>query len=215
MRPCVLAGRDAAWCNGLDMTILGKMFFRGLAAILPLALTGYLIWAAVSAGEATLHKVLLWCGFDDSHYIPGLGFAVSIVLVTLVGMLMYSFLISTVYRYLTRLLTRIPVVKSIYGMIVDVVQLFGAADKRPFQQVVLVQMEIDGPEVMGFLTRSNFDDIPDIGKGKVAVYLPMSYQLGGFMVIVPRAQTRPIAMKVEEALRFCVTAGVSRKHELD
>lgn len=195
------------------MRILGKMFFRGLAAILPLALTGYLVWAAVSAGEATLHNIILWFGVKEENYWPGMGFAASIVLVTLVGMLMYSFIVRTIYRRVTALLTRIPIVKSIYGMIVDVVQLFGAADKRPFQQVVLVQMEIDGPELMGFLTRSNFDDLPDIGKGKVAVYLPMSYQLGGFTVIVPRAQTRPIAMKIEEALRFCVTAGVSRSHQ--
>lgn len=195
------------------MTILGKMFFRGLAAILPLALTGWLVWAAVSAGESMLYGVMLWFGVQKENYLPGMGFAASIVLVTLVGMLMYSFVVRAIYRRLTALLTRIPVVKSVYGMIVDVVQLFGAADKRPFQQVVLVQMEIDGPELMGFLTRPHFDDLPDIGKGKVAVYVPMSYQLGGFTLIVPRAQTRPIAMKVEEALRFCVTAGVSRQHE--
>lgn len=193
------------------MRILGKMFFRGLAAILPLALTGYLVWAAVSAGEAMLRSIILWFGVKEADYWPGMGFAASIVLVTVVGMLMYSFLVSAVYRRVTSLLTRIPVVKSVYGMAVDVVRLFGAADKRPFQQVVLVQLEIDGPELMGFVTRRDFDDLPDIGPGKVAVYLPMSYQLGGFMIIVPRAQTRPIGMSVEQALRFCVTAGVSRR----
>ncbi|GAB4149486.1 MAG: DUF502 domain-containing protein [Planctomycetota bacterium] len=192
------------------MRILAKMFFRGLAAILPLALTGYLVWAAVSAGEAMLRGIIFWFGVRPENYWPGMGFAASIVLVTLVGMLMYSFVVRTVYARVTALLSRIPVVKSVYGMIVDVVQLFGAKDK-PFQQVVLVQAEIDGPEIMGFVTRPDFDDLPDIGKGKVAVYVPMSYQLGGFTLIVPRAQIRPIAMKVEEALRFCVTAGVSRQ----
>ena len=48
------------------------------------------------------------------------------------------------------------------------------------------------------------------GADKVAVYLPMSYQLGGFTVIVPRSRIREVPMKAEEALRFCVTAGVSR-----
>ena len=46
------------------------------------------------------------------------------------------------------------------------------------------------------------------------VYLPMSYQLGGFTVIVPAENVRELAMTVEEALRFCVTAGVSRTEEV-
>lgn len=193
------------------MGTLGKLFFRGLAAILPLALTGYLVYAAVVAGETLLHEFLVWlfAALDLRwNYWPGMGFAVSIVLVMAVGLLTYSFLLRTVYRAFTSLLQRIPVVKSVYGMIVDVVQLFGA-EQKPFHTVVLVQMP-NGTEQLGFLTRDNCDELEGFGKDHVAVYLPMSYQIGGFTVIVPRAKARIVPMKAEEALRFCVTAGVSR-----
>jgi uncharacterized membrane protein len=123
---------------------------------------------------------------------------------------MYSFVVRRVYGRLTALLERIPIVKSVYGMIVDVVRLFGSADERPFQKVVLVRLP-EGIEQIGFLTRDDFDDLPDIGVGKVAVYLPMSYQLGGFTVIVPKDSVRELAMSVEAALRFCVTAGVAKQ----
>jgi uncharacterized membrane protein len=76
-------------------------------------------------------------------------------------------------------------------------------------KVVLVQMQ-NGAEQLGFLTREDFADLPGFDPDRVAVYLPMSYQLGGFTVIVPRSRIREVPMKAEDALRFCVTAGVSR-----
>lgn len=193
------------------MKTLGKLFFRGLAAILPLALTGYLVWASVVAGETLLRSGIEWL-FRELElqwtYWPGMGFAVSIVLVLAVGLLMYSFVVRRIYGWFTSLLTRIPIIKSVYGMIVDVVQLFGG-ESKPFHQVVLVQMD-GGAELLGFLTRSDFHDLPGFPDECVAVYLPMSYQLGGFTVIVPKAKVREIAMGTEAALRFCVTAGVKR-----
>ena len=145
----------------------------------------------------------------EPSYWPGMGFLLSIGLVLLIGLLMYSFVVRRIYRQLTALLERIPVVKSVYGMLADVVRLFGSAEERPFRRVVLVSPN-DGVEQLGFLTRDNFLDMPDVGDGKVAVYLPMSYQLGGFTIIVPRSRVREVAMSVEDALRFCVTAGVAR-----
>lgn len=193
------------------MRFLVKLFLRGLAAILPLALTGYLVYAAVVAGETLLRKLLLLV-LPEERYWPGMGFLLSIGLVLVAGALMYSFVVRRLHARLTTLFARIPVIKSIYGMIVDVVRLFASADERPFRAVVLVALP-DGLEQIGFLTREDFDDLPDIGAGKVAVYLPMSYQLGGFTLVVPRARVRKLAMSVEDALRFCVTAGVSQPGE--
>ena len=191
------------------MKFLAKLFLRGLAAILPLALTGYLVWWAIAALEMLLRRIVEWF-LPDARYWPGMGFVLSIGLVMVIGLLMYSYVVRRVYARLTALLERIPVVKSVYGMIVDVVRVFGRADERPFRKVVLVRLA-DGIEQIGFLTREDFGDLPEVGAAKAAVYLPMSYQLGGFTLVVPRAQIREIAMNVEDALRFCVTAGVARK----
>jgi uncharacterized membrane protein len=193
------------------MKTLCRLFFRGLAAILPLALTGYLVYAAVVAGETLLHGALDWIFRElnlEYVYWPGMGFAVSVLLVVAVGLLMYSFLVRTVYQRITSLLTRIPVIKSVYGMIVDVVDLFGG-DERPLQRVVLVSVD-GGAEVLGFMTRDDLSDLAGFDANRVAVYLPMSYQLGGFTVMVPRSSVREVPMKAEDALRFCVTAGVAR-----
>ncbi len=189
-----------------------RTFFRGLAAILPLALTGSLITWAVVSGETLLRNViLLW--LPEEQYWPGMGFVLSIALVFVTGLLLYSFVARRLYRAFTALLERIPVVKSIYGMFVDVARLVASGEEKPFKQVVMVRLP-EGLELIGFLTRDRFDDHPDVGEDKLAVYLPMSYQLGGFTVIVSADNVRALSMTVEEALRFCVTAGVSRAEEV-
>jgi uncharacterized membrane protein len=189
-----------------------RTFFRGLAAILPLALTGSLITWAVVSGETLLRSViLLW--LPEEQYWPGMGFVLSIALVFVTGLLLYSFVARRLYRAFTALLERIPVVKSIYGMFVDVARLVASGEEKPFKQVVMVRLP-EGLELIGFLTRDRFDDHPDVGEDKLAVYLPMSYQLGGFTVIVSADNVRELSMTVEEALRFCVTAGVSRAEEV-
>lgn len=200
-------------CHGTMavMRFLAKIFLRGLVAILPLALTGWLVYAAVAAGETLLRNLVLLV-LPPDRYWPGMGFVLSVALVLVIGLLMYSFVVRRVYGRLVAMLERIPVVKSVYGMIVDVVRLFGSAEERPFRRVVLVTHD-EGFEQIGFLTREDFDDLPGIGDGKVAVYLPMSYQLGGFTIVVPKGRVRELAMSVEDALRFCVTAGVARHGE--
>src|SRR5262249_21242655 len=136
---CAFRARARRCDNRLRMRFLGKLFFRGLAAILPLALTGYLVWAAVVAGETLLRQVVTFF-LPAAEYHVGMGFLLSIVFVLAVGLLMYSFVVRALYARVTNVLARIPVIKSIYGMIVDVVQLFGG-DRKPFQRVVLVRMD--------------------------------------------------------------------------
>ena len=63
------------------------------------------------------------------------------------------------------------------------------------------------------MTRQEFAGLPEgIGdENKVAVYLPMSFQLGGFTVMVPREALEPVAMLIEEAMKFALTAGVATR----
>ena len=192
------------------MKLVAKVFLRGMAAILPVALTAYLVFWVVATAELALRNLVLQF-VPPERYWTGMGVLASLALVLLVGVLMYSFVVRRLYVVVTRLLERIPIVKSVYGMVVDVVRVFGSAEQRPFRRVVLVRLP-EGLEQIGFLTRDDFADLPEIGADKVAVYLPMSYQLGGFTMIVPRSAVRELSMPVDVALRFCITAGVAR-HE--
>jgi uncharacterized membrane protein len=77
-------------------------------------------------------------------------------------------------------------------------------------QVVAVTLPGTSWRLLGFVTRAEFTDLPaGIGTAsEVAVYLPMSYQVGGYTVIVPREAVRAIEMSREEAMKFILTAGL-------
>ena len=63
--------------------------------------------------------------------------------------------------------------------------------------------------LLGFVTRADFSHAPGIARAdEVAVYLPMSYQVGGYTVLVPRSACTPVDMSREEALKFILTAGL-------
>ncbi len=106
------------------------------------------------------------------------------------------------------LLVRIPLVKTLYNSIGEMMSYFGSKESK--RQGQIVSVEIAGTKLIGLVTRDDFDDLPEgIGKGgDVAVFLPMSYQIGGYTIVLPRSQVTKLSMTVEEGMRFAVTAGV-------
>ena len=76
--------------------------------------------------------------------------------------------------------------------------------------MVSVQLPGIDMRLLGFLTRSDFSDMAKgVGnEDEMAVYLPMSYQVGGYTVLIPRKRVTPVPMSREEAMRFVLTAGL-------
>jgi uncharacterized membrane protein len=189
-----------------------KAFFRGLAAVLPVALTIYVVYWLVTSAENLL-AVLYRKVFSADSYYYGLGLAFAIVLVFTIGLLVNAILVRQIYRAGVRLLQRTPLIKSIYGMLRDMMGFFSLSDDPKFRQVVVV--EFGGAKLVGFVTRDDFAGLPAGlgGKDTIGVYLPMSYQLGGYLAMLPRSAVQPLDMSLEEALRFTVTGGMTTEDE--
>jgi uncharacterized membrane protein len=125
--------------------------------------------------------------------------------------MMELYMARRLWAELEKLVLRVPVVKTLYGAVRDFGRFISESSKqRSMGQVVRVKVT-DQAHVIGFVTREDFSDLPPqlAGSGVVAVYLPMSYQIGGYTLFLPRSQVEPIDMDVEDALRFAVTAGMS------
>ncbi len=77
-------------------------------------------------------------------------------------------------------------------------------------QVVMVELPGFGMRLLGFVSRRDFSDLPaGIGaEGDVAVYLPMSYQIGGYTIFLPRSRVQPVDLSREMAMKFILTAGL-------
>lgn len=187
-----------------------RIFLRGLAVVLPITITLYVLyWLAVTA-ESTLGGLLQWA-LPSAIYVPGLGVAAGITLVFTVGMAMRLWLARTFVALGEQLLAQLPLVKTIYGSVKDLMRFFSSDGQNKLDQVVLVSLDAGSAEVLGFVTREKLPEFSGqfADEHTVAVYIPMSYQIGGFTVLVPRSRIKPTNMSVEDALRFAMTAGVS------
>jgi len=193
------------------MTQLGRIMLRGLGAMLPAVLTLYILYWLVWSAETVLgalFKVLL----PDGWYIPGMGLLAGLVAVFLFGLALNAFLVRRLLALGEAAMNRIPLVKTLYGSVKDFIGFFTAKRETQFNQVVTVDLEFGGTplRLVGFVTRSDFRDLPAAigGEGEIAVYLPLSYQIGGYTVIVPRSAVRPVAISTHRAMGFVVTGGM-------
>lgn len=194
------------------MKRVGTILFQGLVALLPAILTLYILFWLVSSAETVLGgmlKLLLPGGW----YIPGMGLLAGLVVTFLFGLALNAFLVRRLLDLGERLADHIPLVKTLYGSLKDFIGFFAKQRDSQFNQVVTMDLEFGGKpmRMIGFVTRSDFSSLPaGIGEeGEIAVYLPLSYQIGGYTVIVPRSSVKPVNMSTHRAMGFVVTGGMT------
>ena len=186
---------------------LGRIFVTGLLTLIPAVATIYLLVWLFGAIDRMFGKPLRLL-MPDETYLAGTGIVLAIALVFGVGVLMHGVLFRQLFRKAEAALLALPLVRSIYSAVKDLIGLFGS--KGPAMQVVQVTFPGTKWKLLGFVTRDEFSDLPDgVGApGEIAVYLPMSYQVGGYTVILPRESVRPVDMSREDAMKFILTAGL-------
>jgi uncharacterized membrane protein len=182
---------------------------RGLVVVLPIGFTVWLLWWIGSSTEALLQRVILLV-VPPEHYLPGMGIVAALVLLLAAGTLFNALIVQSALASWERFLDRIPVVKTIYGATRDFMKLLPAGGRRrDLRRVVLARF--GEARLIGFVTQDDAADLGVVGaeEGLVAVYFPMSYQIGGYTALVPRARLTQLDLPVESAMRLVLTGGVS------
>jgi uncharacterized membrane protein len=191
------------------MKFFGRIFLTGTLTVLPVLATVYLIVWLVTTAERFVGKQLMWL-ISDEYYRTGMGLLLAVALIFVVGLLMHALLFRRLFGWAERLLMEIPLVRSVYGALKDLFGLFASHTEESAMQVVSVQLPGTQMRALGFVSRRDFADLPAGigGEGEVAVYLPMSYQIGGYTLFMPRSAAIPVDMSREEAMKFILTAGL-------
>jgi len=193
------------------MKDVSKDFLSGLMTVLPVALTLFILYWGGSKVEFYLGK-LVKVFIPADYYRWGMGLVLGAILVYLVGLLMRGVVFRRLYQWgEDALLERIPLVKTLYGSLRDLTGYFSSPGKKRFDQVVLVRLGDGSARMVGFVTREDFSEMPlgMVTGDDVAVYVPLSYQIGGYTLIVPRSAVQRVEMPFQEAMRFVLTAGMS------
>jgi uncharacterized membrane protein len=176
-------------------TLLGY-FWRGCLVLVPVAVTVYVAYLVV----ATFDKLV-------PVGIPGLGLALVLVAVTLVGFMTSNVIGRAVVDGAERWLSSLPLLKLVYGSIRDLVQAFVGNKKRFDKPVALSLMSGTPIQLLGFVTR---DTLAELGKAdRVAVYVPQSYAFTGGLLIAPRELVEPLDISSTDLMTFIVSGGIS------
>ena len=178
------------------MKRLSQYFLQGLLFLVPLVVTiSVIYWVFVK-----IDRIL-------SLPVPGMGFVVTIVFITLVGFGASNFLTRNIVNLVDKIFARLPLVKMIYTAIKDLVNAF-VGDKKSFNRPVQVVIDRESNlRVIGFATRDSLDSIGI--QDSVAVYLPQSYNFAGNLIIVDREQIIPLSADPGEIMKLIVSGGVS------
>jgi len=192
------------------MKSISKIFLTGVFTVLPVVATVYLVIWVLTSVEGFLGRQLKLL-IPDELYHAGMGMLAAVIVIFVVGLLMRAWIFRQMMKLGESALLGIPVVKVVYKSLRDLFGMFSGDQNSGMLQVVSVQYPGTQMRLLGFVTRNDFSDLPQgvARADDVAVYLPMSYQVGGYTVIVPRAQVTPIEMAREEAMRFVLTAGLT------
>ena len=188
---------------------ISKILITGFITLLPIVLTIYLLyWLAVSSEQVMGNALKLI--LPDSAYFPGLGMIAGLFLVFIVGLMMNAYMVRKIFALGEQVLYHLPLIKTVYRAFRDFFDFF-SPKKEQFGQVVAVTVQ--GMELVGFVTQENPQRLPESFRDRdsVLVYMPMSYMVGGYTVLVPRSELRPLKMSMEEAMRFVLTAGITGK----
>ena len=189
------------------MKTVGRLLAKGLFTILPIVLTVYFIyWLGVTTESLLSGLLKVW--LPAEIYVPGMGLVAGFVVLIVVGLLVNAYVVRRVITFSESLILRIPVVKTVYSAVRDLTGLMKVGEKGgELQRVVMVQF---GPgKVIGFVTQENAT-LPGLGTDEelVAVYMPMSYQIGGYTLYLPRDRIEPTDLTVEAAMCIVLTGGI-------
>lgn len=194
---------------------LGQTLLAGLGVFLPVAITLYVVgWILVAAEQLAggLVKAVLpnnWAG-DDPYYIPGLGITIIVLVVFVLGVVLRTFNMQRILDWEDHTLRRIPLVRTLYSSIKDIGQYFIKRKDEEMGQAVIVTLPEISLQMLGFMTRTDGRSLEgyELVQDPVMVYLPMSYQIGGFLVVVPRSAVQPLQLPFDEAMSFVFMAGM-------
>ena len=184
-------------------------FLTGIFVLIPIGITLYLTLFLISISSKILPSEI-----NPNHYlpynIPGLEIVISFILITFVGWLSLSFLGKRFLEIFNSVLKKIPILRTIYSAISQMMETFTKKDGNT-KNVVLVEYPRKGSWAVGFATKENKGEIANkTNKKLINVFVPTTPNpTSGFLLMFPKDEVIFLDLSFEEASKFIVSAGTS------
>jgi len=194
------------------MSSIRRWLLAGLLVLVPLAITlAVLNWIVSTLDQTLLILPVAWhpdklLGF----HIPGFGVVLMLGIVLLMGAIASNFFGKRLVQWGNSLLSRIPIVRSIYSSVKQVSDTLFSENGNAFRKALLVQWPREGVWTIGFLTGLPGGDVVNHLPGEhLSVYVPTTPNpTGGYFVMLKKSDCIELQMSVDEALTYVISMGV-------
>ncbi len=179
-----------------------KLFLTGLLVILPVGLTCFIVVWLFNTFDNLLGRFIQnWIGFR----IPGLGIILTLALIFLVGLIVSNVVGKKLNHLVEKLFSSIPLVKTIYTPIRDMIRNFSGEGKQALQRVVMVEFPDKQTKSLGFVIN---DAVQVNNKQMVSVFVPTTPNpTNGFLMFAESAALEDVDMEVDDAIKLIVSMG--------
>ncbi len=193
------------------MNFLRRYLVAGLLVWLPLVATFFVIRLLVNWMDKSLLLLPEHYRPDSllGFHIPGLGVLLSLLILVLTGLVAANLFGRKLVGLWEQLLSRIPLVRSVYSAVKQLVETTLAGNGNSFRKVVLVEFPRRGMWTLAFLT-SEVQGVVQQATGRevISVYIPTTPNpTGGYFVLVPREDVREIDLSVDDGLKMLLSMG--------
>jgi uncharacterized membrane protein len=181
-------------------------FITGFFVTVPAIATSWLLyvfWDAIDSFFSPGYERIF------GRRIPGLGFLTAVLLILVMGTIATNVVGRRILARIERLLTRVPVFRSIYPTIKELFASFSPEKRGSFKEVVLAEHPRKGAFVFGFLTSELLVESPEGKRQMVTVFVPTNNLYLGDVIVVPRDEAISTGLSVEEGIRIILSAGTA------
>lgn len=198
------------------MTRLRTYFLTGFVICAPLAITVWLTWSFMKWVDSWVKPYIPARYNPDSYLlisVPGFGLVVALLLITLVGFLTANLIGRTIIGWGERLLGRTPLVRTLYPALKQIFETVFADHSSSFKTAALIEYPRRGIWSIVLIATTARGEIASMietsGEEILAVFLPPTPNpTSGFLLYVPRSDVKVLNMRVEDAMKLVVSAGI-------
>ncbi len=199
--------------SSFSMKNIGQIFLRGALVLLPLFVSIYvLIWLAGSI-DGVFGRILKT--FNPELELPsGFGLIIGASIIFVVGITSEFLIAKSISNFIQSLMVRIPGIGAIFNALKSLADYLNPKNNAARGKTVVVHFPskdaLQKFKLVGFMTVSNLKNMPEgINDDElVTVFVPMSYQMGGFSIFVNRSQVEEINLPFEKAMQGALTGWV-------
>jgi uncharacterized membrane protein len=181
-------------------------FITGFFVTVPAIATAWLLyvfWDAIDGFFSPGYERIF------GRRIPGLGFLTAVILILVMGTIATNVVGRRILARVERLLTRLPIFRSIYPTIKELFASFSPEKRGSFKEVVLAEHPRKGAFAFGFLTSEFLMEGPEGKRQMVTVFVPTNNLYLCDVIVVPRDEAISTGLSVEEGIRIILSAGTA------